>query len=150
MKAVKIIFSLIILLFVLLVVGIYVRNKAVGPVGWAQDDVTRRLEQRMKDPHSMIIRSSFVIQRQGSTGATEISICGIVDGKNSYGGYSGGQRFASLSYHDPELKTFDTQSVEIEDSAQKATAERLGILSTFEKVYWNSRCVDATHPPLSP
>ena len=98
----------------------------------------------------MLIRSSFVVKRSNSSGTTEISVCGVVDGKNSFGGFSGGQRFASLSYHHAQLKTFDTQSVEIEDPVQKSAAERLGRLSAFEQVYWNSRCVDETHPPLKP
>lgn len=150
MKFLKVLLGIFILVPALVIVGAYVRNKSVGPVGWAQDDAEKLLKQQMKDPDSMVVRSSFVVQRQSETGSVEISVCGVVDGKNSFGGYTGGQRFASLSYHHPQLETFDTRSVELEDAAQKAQAEQLGRLSAFETVYWNSRCVDGTHPTLEP
>ena len=150
MKSLKVLLGIVILVPIVLIATAYVRNKAVGPVGWAQDDAESRLRQLMKDPDLMVVRSSFVVQRATETGGVEISVCGIVDGRNSFGGYSGGQRFASLSYHHPELETFDTRSVEIEDPAQKAQAEELGRLSAFESVYWNSRCVDSANPPLQP
>lgn len=150
MKLLKVLLGIVILVPLILIATAYVLNKAVGPVGWAQRDAESRLRQLMKDPDSMVVRSSFVVQRATKTGGVEISVCGIVDGHNSFGGYSGGQRFASLSYHYPELQTFHTPSVEIEDPAQKAQAEKLGRLSAFEKVYWNSRCVDSANLPLQP
>jgi hypothetical protein len=150
MKAIKIIVLVLVLVPAVAVLAIFVRNKAVGPVGWAQDDAERMLGGYMKDPESMVIRSSFVVQRTTAHGYIEISVCGIVDGRNSFGAYTGGQRFASLSTHSSSLKTFDTRSVEIEDVEQKRVAASLGMLSAFEKVYCNSRCVDGLHPELVP
>jgi hypothetical protein len=132
-----------------IVAGIYIRNKAVGPTGWAMDDTMKELRSRLKDPDSMIVRSSYVITRKNSNGDTEIFICGIVDGKNSFGGYGGGTRFASksVSY---SVGAFETYTVSMEDADNKAVSDRLGRLSSFEQTYWNNYCVDGTHPPIEP
>lgn len=148
MKFLKALLILVVAIPLVLIVGFYIRNKSVGPIGWAEDDVQKRLRMHMKDPESMVIRSSYVVTRQKGPTTTEISICGIVDGKNSFGGYTGGQRFASRSVHDSQYKTFDTYSVEVEDPQQKSKSDSLGLLSAFERVYWNELCVDEAHPPL--
>jgi hypothetical protein len=134
---------------VLLVASIYTRNKAVGPQGWAEDDTIKKLQAKMKDPDSMVIRSSFFVWvNKGDY--TEIRMCGIVDGKNSFGGYTGGSRFVSVSrsYKD----TFDNFIVELDNSSasDRAAAERIGTVTPFEKVYWNEYCVDESHPALVP
>ena len=134
----------------LFVAGVYVRNKAVGPTGWAEDNTIKALKAKMKDPDSMVIRSSYVVLKTNDKEDTEIFICGIVDGKNSFGGYAGGTRFASRSVSSKRLDTFDTYSVEMESREGKALASSVKWLSTFEKVYWNNYCVDAAHPPLTP
>ena len=148
MKAVKWILVLIVLIPVVIMVSFFIRNKAVGPEGWARDDVEKALRTKMKDPDSMVIRSSYVVKRV--VGArTEISICGIVDGRNSFGGYAGGMKFASMSVSNKELGTFDTHTVELENPADTVDARSVRRLSGFEDVYWNQFCVDASHPALS-
>ena len=149
MKFVKWILVLLVAVPVVIVAGAYARNKAVGPVGWAEDNTIKALKARMKDPDSTVIRPSFVIQRTNEKNDTEIFICGIVDGKNSFGGYAGGRRFASRSVSSKSLGTFDTYTVEMEDWKSKATADEIHRLSPFESVYWNDYCVDSTHPPLT-
>jgi hypothetical protein len=131
---------------VVFVAGIFVVNKISGPVGWAKADVEKNLRAQMKDPDSMVIRSSFVVKRK-MEGRTEISVCGTVDGKNNFGGYTGGMRFASRSVS--TKNTFDTYTVKIEDPRDLAQARNLNILSTFEKIYWNEFCVDERHPALT-
>ena len=148
MKYLKFLLAALIAIPVLLMSAAFIRNKAVGPAGWAEDDVNKRLRNIMKDPDSMIIRSFYIVERKKSASTTEISVCGIVDGKNSFGAYTGGQRFSSLSIHDSELKAFSTYSVEMENPEQKIASRQLGRLSPFEQVYWNQRCVDSAHPPL--
>lgn len=140
--------AVILLVPVVLVAGIFIRNKAIGPVGWAKDDVEKSLRAQMKDPDSMMIRSSYVVVR--TLGAqTEISVCGVVDGRNGFGGYVGGMRFASRSVSNKEVGTFETYSVKLEDLKQTAEARSVKMLSGFEHVYWNDWCVDAHHPALT-
>lgn len=150
MKILKWLVIALIFIPLLLVVAAWVRNKAVGPVGWAEDNTARALRAKMKDPESMVVRSSYVVQRAKDSDSVEISVCGVVDGKNSFGGYTGGVRFASRSVHSKKFSTFDTYTVEMEDPAAKAQAERVKMLSAFEVVYWNAYCVDDSHPPLLP
>jgi len=108
------------------------------------------LKAKMKDPESMVIRSSFIVRiNNPSDKTTTISICGIVDGKNGFGGYTGGTRFMSRSVLDDKLNTFDTHEVEMDNTEDKRAAESVHSLSPFEDIYWNPSCVDAEHPALS-
>ena len=149
MKFLKWLLILLVAISVVLVAGIYVRNKAVGPAGWAEDNTIKALKAKMKDPDSMVVRSSFVILKNNEKNDTEIFICGIIDGKNSFGGYTGGTRFASRSVSSKTFGTFNTYTVEMENEKDKALASSIKRLSAFETVYWNDYCVDATHPPIT-
>ncbi|WP_139813995.1 hypothetical protein [Pseudomonas putida] len=147
MKVVKWI-GVICLVPVVLVVAANVRNKMIGPVGWARDDVEKALRVQMKDPDSMVIRSSFVVQRQTELGL-EISICGFVDGRNSFGAYSEPMRFASKSLSNRQFEIFQTSMVKLENLLEAKQSHDVNMLSAFEVVYWNSYCVDAEHPALT-
>ncbi|WP_338725031.1 hypothetical protein [Pseudomonas juntendi] len=147
MKALKWI-GVLCLVPVVLVAAAYIRNKAVGPVGWATDDVEKALRAQMKDPDSMVIHSSYVVQRQTELGL-EISICGFVDGRNSFGAYSGPVRFASRSLSNRELQIFDTSMVKLKNPLEAKQSHDINMLSAFEAIYWNKYCVDAAHPALT-
>lgn len=124
---------------VLFTAGSYIRNKAVGPEGWAMDNTETRLRQQFKDPESVVIRSSRTISTvdPDSRDAT-IHICGTVDGKNSFGAYPGAVRFVSRSVS--RSNTFDTYSVEVEDPRETEVAHSVDRRSGFEKVYWDPNC----------
>jgi hypothetical protein len=79
MKILKVSVVLLVAVPLLLVVGIFVRNKAVGPAGWAEDNTYKKLKSSLKDPDSMAIRSSFIVQKSSANGDTEIFVCGVVD-----------------------------------------------------------------------
>ncbi|GLR27265.1 hypothetical protein GCM10007875_23560 [Limnobacter litoralis] len=147
MKLFKWFFIILISIPIVLAIFFYARNKAIGPTGWAKDNTEEALRGKMKDPNSMTIRSSFVIQKTTPDGDNEIFVCGIVDGKNSFGAYTGGSRFASRSVAS-KLGTFDTYDVEMEDVSNTEEAHKVNMLSPFESVYWNSYCVDSKHPPI--
>lgn len=152
MRALKLIAIAIIGIPAVLVAGIYLRNKAVGPVGWAEDAAMNALRARMKDPDSIVIRSSFIVRKPNRNNGEDIAVCGIVDGKNSFGGFTGGARFVSVSttLKVGNSETFDTRTIQIEDSSEKTEAASVGMLSSFEQVYWNDSCVDPAHPALTP
>lgn len=149
MKVLKWLLILLVTIPVILVASVYLRNKVVGPTGWAEDNTIKGLRSKMKNPDSMIIRESFFVHKVNDRGDEEISVCGIVDGKNSFGGYAGGTRFASNSVSYKAIGAFNTAFVEIEDAEQKALASRVKRLSPFEAVYWNEHCVDDTHPAIT-
>ncbi|MBA5686964.1 hypothetical protein [Rugamonas apoptosis] len=150
MKFLKWLAIVVLLVPVLLVAGFYVRNKAVGPAGWAEDNTIKTLRARMKDPDSMVIRSSYFVRKVAASGDVEIAMCGIVDGKNSFGGFTGGTRFVSVSTDYKNTETFDTHIVQMDESSSsdRAAAQSLHRVTPFEEVYWNGHCVDDAHPAL--
>jgi hypothetical protein len=151
MKFLKWLLIVVIAIPLVLVAGIYVRNKAVGPVGWAEDNTVKALKMKMKDPGSMVIRSSYFVQKTNTAGDVEIAMCGLVDAKNSFGGFAGGTRFVSVSSDNKNPATFDTYIVQMDESSSsdKAEAQQVHMLTGFEKVYWNGHCVDDAHPALA-
>jgi hypothetical protein len=108
LKIFKWLVILIVAIPVVIIAGAYIRNKAIGPAGWAEENTLKALKAKMKDPESMAIRSSYIVQRSKGDDSVEIFVCGIVDGKNSFGGYTGGVRFASRSVSSKRFNTFDT------------------------------------------
>lgn len=128
---------------VLFVCGSYIRNKAVGPEGWAMDNTVARLRAQFKDPDSVQIRASWTVVKPAPAGGTRnIYICGLVDGKNSFGAYPGAVRFVSHSIDWTDM--FDTKSVTVEDPSDTATAHGVSMRSGFEKVYWDPNCETST------
>lgn len=149
MKIVKWLVVVLVGVPLLIVAGVYVRNKAVGPAGWAQDNTVRQLKANLKHPDSMVIRSSYIV-KVAAAHATTYFLCGVVDAKDDAGAYTGGLRFLSTSVDDNDAGTFDTGAVVIEDPAQKIRADSQHVLSAFESASWNGHCVDAAHPQLAP
>lgn len=134
-----------------IVAGVFIRNKIVGPAGWAKDNTVKQLKASMKDPGSMVIRSSYVVSVAGpGPQATTLFLRGVVDAKDDAGAYTGGLRFVSKSIDDNDDGTFDTIAVAIEVPAQKIRADSQHVLSVFESANWNAHCVDAAHPALAP
>lgn len=139
MKILKILLLSIAGLIVLLVGGSYLRNKMIGPEGWALDNTETKLKSMMKDPASTAIKSAQTFSTVDTkTGVTTIHICGVVDGKNSFGAYSGGTRFVSRSVSTAD--TFDTYEVDLEDPKDVSLARAANMASAFEKVYWAPYC----------
>ncbi len=116
----------------------------------AKASALKELKTRMKDPDSAVIRSSFIVRRPDSKfhHIEEVNVCGVVDGKNSYGGYTGGTLFVAIGYLVVQEKQFFTITVALESLQEKRRAESVGTPSPFERVYWNVYCVDGTKPPV--
>jgi hypothetical protein len=151
MKKLKWALGLLVGVTLLIVGGTYVRNKVVGPAGWARDNTLTQLKANLRNPGSMVIRTSYIVtSADPGKNVNVIELCGIVDAKDAAGEYTGGLRFVSRSIDDNAAGTFDTYAVMIEDPAQKVLADSQHVLSTFESRYWNVHCVDATHPALVP
>lgn len=127
------------IVFVLAMGSSFVRGQSDGPMGLAMSNTEQRLRGHLKDPDSMVIRSSYPVVRRSSGGSNEhIYICGLVDGKNSFGAYAGAVRFVSYSIQTKEsLKTY---SVEVEDPRQTNAAHEEAKRSDFERMYWDPNC----------
>lgn len=114
---------------------------------WAAE---KAVASQLKDPDSAKFEKSFVVRKEAdSSGFYRLSACGVVNGKNSYGAYSGGSRFVVWGSQGPG--TQDVTSVVIENPFERTAtvgSRETGKPETvFEKVSWNAHCVDATHPP---
>jgi hypothetical protein len=127
--------------------SIYVRNKAVGPQGWLKDDTEKLLRARMKDPDSMVIRQHYFVRGGPAGSPNTIAICGVVDGKNAFGSYSGGTRFVAYAMAGNDYYS-GPQVLYMEDAKEQEEAKSVNMLSAFDKVYWNGHCVDQDHPAI--
>lgn len=126
----------------LMVAGVWTRNKAVGPEGWLRDDAEKAIRAKLIDPESLVMKESYFIRPD----ATSLALCGIFDAKNRMGGYTGGTRFVATAH--ASASSYSVIGVNTEEDEVKRQADKLGMLSAFETVYWNGHCVDESHPPL--
>ncbi|SDM56860.1 hypothetical protein SAMN05428957_10870 [Oryzisolibacter propanilivorax] len=128
-----------------------------GLVGCGSDEDQARwsaqkvIAARMKDPDSAKFRDVYTVDAPSTLPNTRrIAVCGVVDGKNSFGTYTGGDRFVVLQSFDSKFNTQDTVTAEVEPADRRATPDsrKAGMPATvYESVYWNRYCVDASHPP---
>lgn len=102
-------------------------------------------KEQLKDPSSARFRGEYVVRRPpDAKGLMEVAVCGLIDGKNGFGAYSGGTRYVAHGFDGSSGQSmFDV----IVDDGSKRSMEP-GEETTFEKVYWNPSCTDANHPPM--
>lgn len=125
----------------------YIRNKTGGPELWAYDDTVKALKRMSKDPDSLVIKEYFIVKKPNDT-LENIYVCGIADGKNSFGAMSGGNRFVSISMRSIKAETFDFVNLVTDRDANYMQAVQLERLVPFDSVYWNEMCVDEKHPAI--
>lgn len=124
-----------------LIASIYIRNKSVGPEGWAMDDAQKKLRLHLKDPDSLVIRSAETfVTIDPKDGDKIIHICGSFDGRNSFGAYGGATRFVSRSVQYAKFDAFHSGDVVVEEADDVAAARGAGRDSGFESVYWKPNC----------
>lgn len=110
-----------------------------------------RIASQLKDPDSAKFRDTFIVeQAEEANGMQKIAVCGIVDGKNSFGAFTGGTRFVVAFFQVKKFKTLDVASVNLESSDNSGVPVSRGsklLWTPFEAVYWDTYCVDHQHPP---
>ena len=119
-------------------------------------DAEKQVANQMKDPSSAKFSSEFVettappYYTRGpiSAGADrEFTVCGWVNGKNSFGAMSGSARFVAHGRSTSE--TLDIYIVKIDDGDRHGLPHDAEHSETpFDKVYWNDYCVDPGHPEM--
>lgn len=104
----------------------------------------------LKDPSSATFQDIFIVKEPTDTNGSERgTVCGQVNGRNSFGAYSGYTRFVARYFSNRKMDVLDISSVAIEstDRSTSDIALPLGQRQTvFEKVYWNESCIDAHRP----
>jgi len=122
-----------------------------SPDDSAKWSAEKAVTARLKDQPTARFSNEFVVRRPiDKEGKQELATCGIVDGKNSFGGYTGGSRFVVIQWQyfkpNPIAPAFDNVYVVIDDGDRRAALGALPHETIFERVYWNAECVDADHP----
>lgn len=106
---------------------------------------------KLKDPGSAEFTNTFIVRSKDVDGAAMVTVCGDVNGRNSFGGYAGATRFLVTHMVHEGGDLSGPISAVIEDPTERgATAGSQGTdkpTTVFEQVYWNLYCVDTAHPP---
>lgn len=118
------------------------------PSSIALSNVEKKLRETMKDPDSMVIRSSYFITEKEDGKIKSMHVCGVVDGRNGFGGYQGGIRFVADMDGSSAPDVYHLELDDGDESLNKFLKGK-GMLTPFEKVYWNGGCVDEYHPALT-
>ncbi len=93
----------------------------------------KNIARKLKDPDSAKFGKTFVVRKPSTTGAfSEVAACGTMDGKNSFGAYTGGTRFVVKGLQGDGL--LDISIMELDDPTESKP-------TSFEKVYWNAYCM---------
>jgi len=107
------------------------------------------LKSSLKDPESLQISNQFfVVKTEGQL--TSVAICGLMNAKNSYGGYVGRKMFFSHWLKSAGEKGFTHASTKIDDTTEEKLewAAQYQSLTNFERIFWNKYCTDESHPPI--
>lgn len=126
--------------------------------GCLSDDETLKLNAEkhvsgmLKDPESARFSGLYLVPGAVRDGMQDVAVCGVVNAKNSFGAYAGGERFVAYAYKGDigGSKLLGISHAYLEGSnrvATAATADSANKATIFEELHWNKACVDATHPP---
>jgi hypothetical protein len=113
----------------------------------SRDDLAKRSAEnavaaKLKDPESARFSGEFVVrQPKDKDGFRALATCGVVDGKNSFGAFTGGMRFVAQQTENEKYNTVDTAAVILENPSGDAFVDGM-----FVSLYWNRLCVDSNHP----
>lgn len=110
----------------------------------------KAISKKLKDPSSAKFDGAYIVRTKSLNNVdyTQVAVCGVVDGKNSFGAYTGGSRYVAVFREDKD-NLYGPSQVEIEDGDKRATVDSVKTnkrTTVFEKVYWNEYCVDEFHP----
>ncbi len=132
-----------------LIVTVVALSSCGSPDDYAKLSAEKAVAARLKDPPTARFSNEFVVRKPvAKNGQQELATCGVVDGKNSFGGYTGGTRFVviQMQWFKPAEPSFDNVYVTIDDGDRRAALGEPAHQTAFEKVSWNESCVDADHP----
>lgn len=127
----------------------FIANVSASMEDKARWTAEKAVTMQLKDPDSVKFRDIFVVAKPTDIkDIFSVAVCGVVDGKNSFGAFTGGQRFVAKMVTD-KSGNGSVKDLQIEDD-KRATVDSLRTknkTTVFEKIYWNDYCVDATHGP---
>ena len=112
----------------------------------------KQVSAMLKDPDSARFSGLYLVPGAVREKMQDVAICGLVNGKNGFGGYGGVERFVAYGYKGTVggSKLLGVSRANFEGADRRAT---LGTVDTpnkatiFEEIHWNEACVDKAHPP---
>lgn len=115
--------------------------------------VKNAIGEQLKSPDSAKFSDIYIVRWKGVTsdaGYGNLAVCGVVNAKNSFGAYTGNNRFVvELSDNngekEPVILHMNVESSEMRRSALTSKNNDKSE-SLFEMLFWNMRCVDQKHP----
>jgi hypothetical protein len=113
---------------------------------------TQAVSKDLRDPDSAKFSDIFVVRhaKDEKDKGEFLSTCGAVNAKNAFGGYVGAVRFVvDQEVKDGKVISSTPKLEDPEDRRTDGLAEnQKSEWHLFERIYWNTACVDATHPAL--
>lgn len=127
------------------VVAIALLTIGCSPDQNAESKARAAVKGLLKDPPSARFKDAYVVRRPAdANGIQTLAVCGIVDGKNGFGAYTGGSRYVVTMVDGAGALL--VSSATIDDGDRRAALD--GQETIFERVYWNPSCVDVGHPAM--
>lgn len=106
----------------------------------------------LKDPSSAQFSDEFLVENlPDDSGYQNINVCGLVNGKNSFGAFSGSTRFVValvVNRSQNILEATDSELDDGNDQATLSTENQENKETVFEQVYWNKMCINSQHPAM--
>lgn len=107
----------------------------------------KQVSEMLKDPESARFTGSYFLENPSAgDGYTSGHVCGVVNGKNSFGAYAGGKRYVATAFFGKGV--LDVSNVQIESGSSASVTP--GGPTPFESVYWNPGCVKGYVVPPAP
>lgn len=101
----------------------------------------------LKDPKSATFSDVFMRVDKSTNDTKSGYLCGLVNSKNSFGGYTGSIRF-SASFRYSKGGDFSLSSLELEEGQN--ARETLDGSTFFDRVYWRNRCESSRSTATAP
>ena len=104
---------------------------------------------KLKDPTSAVFEGLRVV-RSPSEKEGWFAVCGVVNGRNSFGAMSGAERFVARGIQKSANGSgvLEIATIWFEGGDRRAARVADGRAETlFEELHWNAYCTDDRHPP---
>lgn len=119
----------------------------LNPSSEAKMLAEKAVTAQLKDPDSAKFGDAFVVvtPAKESPGLEDVAVCGLVNAKNGFGGYTGDQRYVAYGFRHVGGTNTTIVAVNFENLASEQQCET-GRENAFEQFAWNVHCFDDAHP----
>jgi hypothetical protein len=121
---------------------------ACSPESTWTSEAHQKAQAMLKDPPSARFKGEYIVKgKPDKSGNFQYAVCGVIDGKNGFGGYTGGSRYVLSGFASEGVRGTDgTLNMEDPSDTKPVGLGNDRTVTAFEYIYWNPTCVDAEHP----